>query len=139
MPTIQEIMDKKRAFEAELREFGKEALKAEFKRVFDAHPNIVSILWRQYTPFFNDGDPCEFGVNDMDAKFTDTPPDASGGYDDEGYEYSYGTARDSTKAAWESINGLNRIDDEIFEACFGDHCKVTATRDGFEVEEYEHD
>lgn len=28
-------------------------------------PNVKSFGWHQYTPYFNDGDTCEFGVGDM--------------------------------------------------------------------------
>lgn len=32
-----------------------------------AHPGVKGVAWRQYTPYFNDGDECEFGVREMDA------------------------------------------------------------------------
>lgn len=31
--------------------------------IFAVSPSIKAITWRQYTPFFNDGDPCEFTVH----------------------------------------------------------------------------
>lgn len=142
MPTIQEIMDKKKALQAELTEFGKAALSDEFKKVFDAHPTLMGIMWRQYTPYFNDGEPCTFRVNDFDIKRTDTPADASGGYGDEGWEYLSSYSRDANpppRAMAGAVEALARIDGEIYEAVFGDHCSVIATREGFTVEECEHD
>ncbi len=28
-----------------------------------AQPGVTEVSWRQYTPYFNDGEPCEFGVH----------------------------------------------------------------------------
>lgn len=135
MPTIQDIMAKKKAFQEELVASGKEALKQEFKKTFDAHPELLAIKWRQYTPYFNDGEPCTFRVGEFEMKLATTPEDGSeSDYEEEGFESTYGDG-----PIPEAVRTLARIDDEIYEHAFGDHCKVTATRDGFEVEEYEHD
>ena len=135
MPTIQDIMAKKAEFQKELTEFGKAALSEEFKKVFDAHPDLKAIRWRQYTPYFNDGDPCTFRVGEVYAKFADTDEE-EGDYGD-GFESNYGDRRKTP--AGEAVSSIGRIDKEIFEAVFGDHCQVTATREGFDVEEYSHD
>lgn len=34
-----------------------------FKTAFDDY-GVKAVMWEQYTPGFNDGDPCEFGVRD---------------------------------------------------------------------------
>ena len=43
-------------------------LQADFndiiKLFFDECPKIQAVIWSQYTPYFNDGDECIFGVND---------------------------------------------------------------------------
>jgi len=127
MPTIADIMKKKAEFEEELQKFGEEALKAEFKAYFDANPKVEAIRWRQYTPYFNDGDACVFRVRDFYIKYFGAEPD-SGDYGD-GFEY----LRQGTGFK------LRGIEDEIYEAVFGDHAEITATREGFEVNEYSHD
>ncbi|MBD2201808.1 hypothetical protein H6G33_10655 [Calothrix sp. FACHB-1219] len=47
---------------------GKSVLELVVKQVRDVieylPDSIVGITWTQYTPFFNDGDPCTFRVND---------------------------------------------------------------------------
>ena len=134
MPSIQDIMAKKKAFEAELSEFGKTALSKEFKKAFAAHPDLKAIQWRQYTPYFNDGDPCRFHTHDFDMKFADTPEDA--GDNEDGFESTYGDRYESPAA--KAVSAVGRIDDEVYLAVFGDHCRVTATRTGFEVEGYDH-
>lgn len=37
-----------------------------FVELFKQAPNLESIGWTQYTPYFNDGDTCEFGVHTDD-------------------------------------------------------------------------
>lgn len=131
MPTIQDIMAKKAEFQKELTEFGKAALSEEFKKVFDAHPEIKAIRWTQYTPYFNDGETCEFSRHDLEVRLTDTAEDE--------FESSWSAKTPELKKAFSAVRPLKGIDEEIYEAVFGDHCQVTATREGFEVEEYEHD
>lgn len=146
---------------------------------------IKAVRWHQYTPFFNDGDTCEFGVNEASVKLSkrfgvdEEDGDYGDGFIDDYalYEYndskttqpepsrgSYGTP---TYAEWRikydewnnsrKVYSMNDQDtQEIAEALalfnsktdniafvakanFGDHAKVTATTDGFDVEEYEHD
>lgn len=139
MPSIQDIMAKKKAFEAELSEFGKTALSEEFKKVFVAHPDLKAIQWRQYTPYFNDGDPCTFRVTGFEMSLTSIPEDDSkSDYGIDGFEPTWTTKGGRTPAG-EAVSELARIDDEVYLAVFGDHCRVTATRTGFEVEEYDHD
>jgi hypothetical protein len=58
-------------FEAYVAKAGKE-LRAEIRKTldevlklfFEANPHVASISWRQYTPYFNDGDACQFSVGD---------------------------------------------------------------------------
>ncbi|UDL15302.1 hypothetical protein SEA_KUDEFRE_73 [Gordonia phage Kudefre] len=36
-----------------------------------AFPEVEAVRWEQYTPYFNDGDACEFGVREASLKFAD--------------------------------------------------------------------
>ncbi|AOE43817.1 hypothetical protein SEA_BANTAM_128 [Gordonia phage Bantam] len=123
-----------------------------------ADPYVVSVRWKQYTPYFNDGDPCEFGVNDIGVRFADTADDA-GDYED-GYidawsirfDRQYRVARDGKDSEYPGISdelhdaiaalndavagGAHEVDLRKF---FGDPAEVTATREGFDVEFYDHD
>jgi hypothetical protein len=51
--------EKKKAFITEL----KNDFPALFKEIFESAPKLKSFGWTQYTPYFNDGDTCEFGTN----------------------------------------------------------------------------
>ena len=43
------------------------------KEFFDKNPAITMITWNQYTPYFNDGEECVFGVHE--PRFTNCPLD----------------------------------------------------------------
>ena len=46
-----------------MKEVAKDALKEKFAAFFLLHPKIQNFEWRQYTPYFNDGDSCVFNVD----------------------------------------------------------------------------
>jgi hypothetical protein len=48
----------------ELRDEIRKTLDEVLKLFFDANPHVASVSWRQYTPYFNDGDACTFSVGD---------------------------------------------------------------------------
>lgn len=54
---------------AEIRTKFKEAFKSQFKDItkqfFEENPEIKCITWSQFTPYFNDGEPCVFGVGEV--------------------------------------------------------------------------
>ncbi len=141
--TLDNLIAKKNDIMAEIRAKGAEALKETFKEFFDTHPDCAALRWSQYAPYFNDGEPCQFSVNDFRVKMTASPEDA--GDDEDGFEDTWiweGHSQkdnEAFKTVAQAVKSLQRIDDELFELAFGDHSEVTATRDGFEVEEYEHE
>ncbi len=138
MPT--ELVDGVRKAKADLdaaRERFAEELKNQtaniFKVFFDLHPDAQAISWMQYTPFFNDGDPCEFSVGRPYLVLE------SGEYP----EWKIKLAMDDGKidrdlgADFSIISEVLKTDGDTMQAIFGDHAKITATRDGITVEEYE--
>lgn len=142
-PSVKELKKQIEDAKAQMRKHGEAALKGAFKEFFDKAPEVTAIRWTQYTPYFNDGEPCEFSVHDFHFKLAEGA-DTGGFYTyDEGedggpfYETSW---RDGSKLS-EACNTFEADvkDDELFEFAFDDHVQVTATRDGFAVEEYSHD
>lgn len=141
--------EKKRELFEMMKESGTELL-SEGLLPYIQHP-IIGIEWRQYTPYFNDGEPCIFGVNEPEFYLD--------GIDES--LYAWVGNRDSKlygddqlkKAALENplivdnikaINAFfNSQPDDLFETVFGDHMKIKAmVVDGalkFETEEYDHD
>lgn len=123
----------------EVEEKAKSAVGALFKAFFAAHPNVGALKWTQYTPHFNDGEACEFRVNnDFDVllgKYVSDDDDD----DDDANEFieSYSVNDGPTK---EAIRSLERaVNEDVFLSAFGDHAKVIATPEGFHVTEYNHD
>lgn len=147
------------------KEFSEEARIAAqdiYAEIFEEYHEVDAISWTQYTPYFNDGDACEFRVNSPSffAKADDdSDEDEEDYYEDlglDGYDEicSGWFSREYTKPraglslermeelskacnAFESF--LNSIEDTLQEV-YGDHVQVIIYRDGTTaVEDYRHD
>lgn len=132
-------------------------------------PDVSAVRWRQWVPGFNDGDPCEFTMGEFYLKPTtplpedpedDADNDIYDDDDDETGEYGDGfrDVGDLTRV-WDDntskyvplpnphpggeplrkLNEHSRHFEAVMRESFGDHAIITATRDGFDVEFYEHD
>lgn len=124
----------------------KEELPPYFEAVL-ADERTKAIVWTQSTPYFNDGDVCEFGVNGFGvilstedySSLADNEDDLIWEYPDEltsSYTLPDG---DPLKAP---LRELERTGDEFEHAyleLFGDHARIIATREKFIIHEYEHD
>ena len=136
----------------------------EFLAAIDAVldiPSVESIIWDQYTPYFNDGEPCEFRVGEVRVRFegTSEKDEDNSDYGDGGFtpwQMSYYRGQKPGHYGYDSLSPavLALTDEEVdavtvalaferFETVlatnFGDPARVTATREGFNVEYYEHD
>ncbi|WP_433233834.1 hypothetical protein [Actinomadura nitritigenes] len=136
----------------------------EFSPILQAvldDPTIVEFGWRQYTPYFNDGDPCVFGAygvwvrtdaDEQDADQYDLEVDyhhptlgrrpraynsGTREYEDEPYEGPDEARHDRCRALHEAVES-GEFHDVLLEA-FGDHAEVTVRREGIRVEFYSHD
>lgn len=180
------------------------------KQFFDACPEVEAVTWTQYTPYFNDGETCEFSVHDKYFILVgdEDPDDYEGSvtYNEKdlakaekdlaeavaymndpiawaekykreyraryGREYSsgyYGSqpkpypsdpaeaqeridqikeflekypdgTMERIETAFKTLSkALNLIDEDIMQAIYGDHVRVTITRAGTEIDEYDHD
>ncbi len=128
--------------QARVKAEGQAALKEAFGELFAANPSLKSVKWRQYTPYFNDGDPCEFGVHDFHVLADGLEKTKYA--DKEGFVEDTYDMNDEQKTLAEPLlsaaRALSRlVPRDVMLAAFGDHVKVAATREGFAVTEYEHD
>lgn len=163
---IETFLQKKAELKELLSKEGKNALVESFQAVFAAVPELETIEWTQYTPHFNDGEPCEFGVHEFNATFN-VPVndrvhkgyDGPGRYDNPRYQIEprqpgevfeeigyggYGNHTEDpilirTREAIKPLQALKNSCEEVFQAAFGDGYKVHATRNGFDTEYYDHD
>jgi hypothetical protein len=142
---ITQLKNQMAELQKQISTFGKEALAEKFKDFFEKHPQVEAVEWTQYTPYFNDGDVCEFRRNEFGyvltpgTKYTDWDNKLQvfekGDEPIEGYYVRKGALGVVIENLETSLEGI----DDIFEATFGDGVKVAATKDGFDVESYDHD
>lgn len=103
----------------------------ETRALFFAHPVMTSFSWSQYTPYFNDGDPCLFGVNCSKDEIWINEVQ---GYEREEEDEALDDAYASVEAFLESLN-----EDDLLQM-FDDHVQVTIYPDGLtNIEQYSHD
>ena len=127
------------------------------KTIFEDHPKVKSFGWNQFTPYFNDGETCEFSANVDYIQINDEPVDESewinetkitnwGTWNREKREYegrtevpNFNYDPELVKACDEIREFLRNFDNDFFMSQFGDHAEVTITAEGVSVDEYEHD
>jgi hypothetical protein len=146
MSKLNTLIDELKAVKAKFATEGKTAVHEALQEVFEKHPKLESFKWQQYTPYFNDGDTCTFGVRSIDCFTFDGEEDPKlFDYSTSTRENGYKSTRlgsDELHAASEALSALSAkliAAEEVLEAVFGDHVEVTVTRDGISVDEYHHD
>lgn len=129
-------------------------------------PTIAWVAWRQYTPYFNDGDPCVFRAQSAQMALKEQPdPREEDDYDyyDEFPGYSDTTTKwfgmRERDAHYQRTGAYTGPDEARFDRClalshaigsgsfddvllnaFGDHAIITITpKVGIDVETFDHD
>lgn len=148
----------------EIKKLKKEMLEASnkiftdlTKTIFEDHPKVKSFGWNQYTPYFNDGETCEFSANvdyiqmngeavDESEWISETKITNYGTWNREKREYEGRTEvpnldydPELVTASDEIREFLRNFDNDFFLSQFGDHAEITITAEGVSVDEYEHD
>jgi len=134
---LKEFKVKMEETKKQMVEVGKVALFGEFKKLFEERSEVEAVRWTQYTPYFNDGEPCVFRVNEPMFKIGEDGGDYGDGFV---YEYEYGRETKEREQLSDAARAVESCE-EILQVLFGDHCQVTIWRDNpeAEVEEYSHD
>lgn len=127
------------------------------KQVWEKYPLLESFGWTQYTPYFNDGDTCTFNVNTDYLKingdyaedsnwFSEKNVTVNGTWNRETRTYEGRVLEDNPDYNQKLVEACNSIsnfltifDNDFFYRRFGDHCEINITKNGFEVEDYEHE
>jgi hypothetical protein len=170
--TLQALEETKAQIAA-LKEQAREQMQALLKHgistVWEEYGDIVAEFgWDQYTPYFNDGEPCEFGRGKIYIIGTQEPQDTDDFYGDFRNQVKWGEAgvfgrysdvsKVSKERGWgdnakrnpdydpryaeakDYIHSLvDALDDDILYDLFGDHVTVKIRPDGIETEHYKHD
>jgi hypothetical protein len=106
--------------------------------IIKADPGIQAISWKQYAPYFNDGDPCTFSVRDytlelslVDGRTWGPDGDHDGEFTKEEEAYY--------DMLTESISGsLCSLDEDLLESLCSDG-KVIVSLSGVDTDEISHD
>lgn len=149
---MAELQQEKNTLDQKIRDMATAVFDEEAKVLFDKHPNLVSISWAQYTPYFNDGDTCEFSAGTDDCNITYL---VDGEEDTEEYASMYtartrvagepnyrGVIEPATEKDFALIDFsefIANFGDDLLLFMFGDHVRVTMARDGTTTDEYDHD
>lgn len=146
LKTMIENLNKAReAYNKQLATLGKEAQKAVAEELGALVPDGCELRWTQYTPYFNDGEPCVFSVNE--------PYVRADGSNDEGVELTTWGIKNYGVESWspaidgvtkKALNDLRKaweeLPEDLLEKAFGDHAEVIIKRGGkYSAEEYSHD
>lgn len=123
----------------------KEDFQKKARKVFDEEfaglvqnvPGVVGVKWTQYAPYFNDGEACEFSVNEPVLVLETSEEDA-------GYWDLYEQDLDKKqKEALESVSELIQSSEmeDVLKDMFGDDAEVnySVATGEFTTEHCEHD
>jgi hypothetical protein len=179
---ISKIQKQIEKLKNQISEDCQELFKLSYQEIFDNNPDFNSFSWTQYTPYFNDGDPCDFSAHTDYIRIDDDEEETSlyelendlkelkrkdkviknlqkeieglieQGKKEDDWEIKHKKNRIDTlnslniedvEKKYKFLNEINdlmqNMDQDVLETMFGDHAKVIVTREGAEVESYEHD
>jgi hypothetical protein len=118
----------------------KEYLSVALKGYLATNPEVVTLGWPQYTPYFNDGDPCRFSAH------VDSYSVYVNGYSGERYydEEEDENKREIHDQQCEAVAAILRpINRHLFEQLFKEGLvEVSLNKNGevlFKVQDYDHD
>jgi hypothetical protein len=150
---LSEAKEKYQKADLELISASKEFIIGSVQEFISKYAEIKTVQWAQYTPYFNDGDPCRFGVGQMGLEFH---KDHFGALIDPRYHnyedfqiYSEGHECYSNYSprVIEIKNNFNQLGAELlrvagktsFEKIWGDHVRVTIDLNGDRTHPHRHD
>lgn len=164
-PKLDAIRAAKEVYEAKLKDAA-EDIKESLVDAVKSIPGVQAVEWNQYTPYFNDGDACNFGINEVyfftDKSLADAvarnegePLDPGEWAEDRGgisacyagWNEKWGPSDDEPDG-WDSplqyasaqeLTGFIHGCADLMERAFGDHVTVRIDKDGLTTEEYDHD
>jgi len=146
MKKLDEMAAKVKALKEELKSQFEGAVKEAADEIFEKYPKLENFSWTQYTPHFNDGEPCEFSIhNDCDYTYNGVEINSSatsykGGLNKEGKEAGFESekeANDLEEVLSDFVSKLEEMEETV-RACL-DEGRVIVSREGVEVEDYDHD
>lgn len=163
---FQNAQDEIRRLEREKAEKAQQVFAEGAKKIFEKHPIVKNFGWAQYTPYFNDGDPCTFGVHELVVNleideesstedhlavesFWEGAPEFSGYGEQSKINKTVGW-RENEKPnpnydpdygeAFGAVKALREVfTEQDLEGLFGDHVAVAVTPEKVYVQDYDHE
>lgn len=133
---MDDIKNRLKAHQAEKETLYKEArtaiLDAFKEQVFEKYPTVKNIGWPQYTPYFNDGDPCTFSASTYSD---DIYVNGIGGYDSDDDENEEDTFSEVRRVV---ANILQSVPEEVLEG-WDEGLIVINQKLKVKCEDYDHD
>ena len=147
---IETFLKKKAEYKEALADWCVSMMQEFFAEFFTNNPNIDEVMWLQYTPWFNDGEACVFGIHEVNyrAVGTERKEDIGSPYEPEGFFSRYSFNDKELDISREEADRLRNWEDkfnalEDILASLGDHSMISVRRNNgdpiVEVTEHEHD
>lgn len=124
----QVLTEAANSYKNTIKDTGESIIRKVLQHFFEKCPDVESVTWDQYTPYFNDGDACYFSYNRISAH----------SFRDSVYHPRKGSSNPIEVELSLVDEFLRRLNDEL-QVIFGDHSTITATRDEITVVECEHE
>lgn len=149
MISLSDLAAKQRELDDLQKNHGRDAVTTELAGFFAKYPDM-RIGWQQYTPHFNDGEPCTFSIHGVYLWSGDIGEEESihdktdmGMLDyyanrallEDREEWMTKPLIDDALALYRLLSGNKGT----LEAAFGDGVEVIASKDGVTVEDHDHD
>jgi hypothetical protein len=143
---IKEYLQKKRELEEATKKEGNKIVREFVKAFMEENPEVHGIRWYQYTPYFNDGEACTFGVHDAYFALSEPSEEDMEEHPEESDNWiSTYSAKGNAKKAYQAFErSIGGELESLMETAFGDHVHVIVLKNDkgeitFRVDHYEHD
>lgn len=147
--SIDDVEAKLTKMKEEARALAQKEFEHASQELFRLIPRLKALIWSQYSPYFNDGDECVFGVNSVSA-MSFIPEDFDFQIPEDEEEQNHFIISDYDDENRESLSELEirainamsnfiETNEELMEDLFGNHVYVILTADGADVQECSHD
>lgn len=152
--TFDDLLQKKIELDALISQYGEQALKALLNEFMESFPFVQALGWYQYTPYFNDGEPCVFGVSDVLIRI---PPEILAAYKqtspwfsiqdyidhpndlEVGFINAWMMLDTDLKTALTALSAKVITNKQLMLSAFGDHTMIIVTPTEINVSEFDHE
>lgn len=138
----KEAKEAQKALQLKLQESFTAACQSFFEKV----PEGTTLMWAQYTDYFNDGDPCTFSVHSVTLRglrpWTEEELEEWGEDELESYQYDeisqYDALEEHVVEDFKALSDFIERQEDLMEKLYGDHVLVKLTKEGAEITPWDH-